>query len=198
MKNYCRKSPLGLTLIELLVVVAILAILSAIGAPSFISMLGKFRVSSEITSFAGDLQFARSEALKRGVPVIMCPSSDKETCIASSTWNSGKTGSVGWIVGQADEAGTNIVQPVLRVQMQFDSKDTLVAAAGTTQVTWTRDGFAQGLPAAAVESFQLHTTPINSKATKCVALNKAGRQITQPYTDPALPNAQRSNETPCS
>src|SRR5688572_3370131 len=63
----------GFTLFELLIVLAIAAILLGLGAPSF----SDFRRNARLTSAANDLlaaaQLARTEAIKRQVPVSICP-----------------------------------------------------------------------------------------------------------------------------
>ena len=75
-----------------MVVVALVAILTALATPSFVGLIQRNRVSAEINSFAGDLQFARSEAIKQGLPVSICASSNGVSCLGANTWHSG------WIV----------------------------------------------------------------------------------------------------
>lgn len=59
----------GLTLPELLVALAVMAILIAVAAPSFRSMIEVQRLRSVNSQLVTDLQFARSEAATRGVPM---------------------------------------------------------------------------------------------------------------------------------
>ena len=62
----------GFTLVELLVVLAVIAILATIGLPSFQRLVADYRVSSQANSAQGLLQFARTEAIKRTAPVVVC------------------------------------------------------------------------------------------------------------------------------
>lgn len=59
----------GFTLIELMVVVSIVAILAAVAAPSFRTMLASQRVKAAATAVNESLWMARSEALKRNASV---------------------------------------------------------------------------------------------------------------------------------
>ena len=58
----------GFTITELLVVMAIVAILLGIGVPSYRYITNSYRLSAEINSLSGDLQYARAEAVKEGQP----------------------------------------------------------------------------------------------------------------------------------
>jgi type IV fimbrial biogenesis protein FimT len=80
----------GLTLIELMVAVAVLAILAMIAAPSFNNQLASSRVESAASELKAALDFARSEAIKQSSTVSVCPSTNGNTCVASSTdWAAG-------------------------------------------------------------------------------------------------------------
>lgn len=80
----------GFTLIELMFAVLILAILTTIAAPNFISFVKTNRAESEIREVASALAFARSAAVSRGKPISVCRSNDNATC--SGSWTDG------WIV----------------------------------------------------------------------------------------------------
>ncbi len=96
----------GFTIIELMTVVVMLGIVTAIGLPSFRSML----ITSDMVETTNDLiltmKRARSEAMKRGRDVRVCSSTDGASCSGTANnWNSG------WILfedtnnnGQVDEA----------------------------------------------------------------------------------------------
>lgn len=112
----------GYTLIEVMVVVAIVGILTAAAVPSFNQMMQRQRVEAQVSSLISALRSARSEAVKRGQMVAICPTSnpndDLPTCAAGSPdW------SQGWVIfvdnGPAPrtlEAGETIIN----VQQRFD------------------------------------------------------------------------------
>jgi type IV fimbrial biogenesis protein FimT len=93
----------GLTLPELLVTIAIAAIVMAIAVPSFRESFLQNLLSTQINQLVFDLNFARSEAVKRGgPPVALCKSTDGATCDATAAnWNR-------WLVF-VDTNGNNLV-----------------------------------------------------------------------------------------
>lgn len=60
---------LGFTLVELMVVIALAAIVLALAAPSFTDYIKLQRLKGVHAQVVTDIQFARSEAVSRGVPV---------------------------------------------------------------------------------------------------------------------------------
>ncbi|PPD50169.1 MAG: pilus assembly protein FimT [Methylobacter sp.] len=66
-----RKSLPGFTLVELMVTLAVASILVGIATPSFQTMISNSRLTSTTNDFIGALTFARSEAVKRGIPVTI-------------------------------------------------------------------------------------------------------------------------------
>ncbi|AEG71347.1 Tfp pilus assembly protein FimT/FimU [Ralstonia solanacearum] len=169
----------GFTLVELVVTIAIVAILVTLAAPSFRSTIQSARTSIEVNSLVNDLQFARSEAIKRGQPVSICVSSDGATCLANSSSNN--KWQVGWIVfndvngsGGLDSASDVVV----RKRAAFTGGDTFVASPTATVLTYNREGFATGLTSGTV-TMTLHTVPVNQQATRCVAVNIVGHQVVQ-------------------
>ncbi len=154
-------------------VLAIVGVLTALAAPSFTSTTRKFRALGEANALAGDLQFARSEALKQGAPITICasasPAGPTATCSGANTWHTG------WIVYSVNAAGT---QTVLKIQKAFSATDTLLTDSGASSLTYSGDGFATGLPDTGSILFTVDSTPPDPNAKQCVLINKAGRQKT--------------------
>ncbi|MGD9596972.1 MAG: GspH/FimT family pseudopilin [Steroidobacteraceae bacterium] len=84
----------GFTLMELMIVLALAAVILSIGAPSFAEFRRNNRLTGAGNELLGAMQTARSEAIKRQVPVAVCPSNDPGD--AGATCSAGAF--TGWIV----------------------------------------------------------------------------------------------------
>lgn len=79
----------GVTLIELLTVITIVAVLAAVGVPSFQETIVRNRMVAQSNEFLSALNFTRSEAIKRGHSVTMCRSTNATSCANTGGWESG-------------------------------------------------------------------------------------------------------------
>lgn len=70
----------ALTLIELLLVLVMLSLIVVFTDSSLLSLLQKQSTQSSSQRFFADLQFARSEAIKRNQQVHVCPTLDATQC----------------------------------------------------------------------------------------------------------------------
>jgi type IV fimbrial biogenesis protein FimT len=165
----------GFTMLELMITVSLVVILGMIIIPSFSYVMSANRATSQINGLLGDIQFARAEAIKEGLSVGICASSNGTTCSGSATWTSG------WIV-YADTAGTGTVatgEPILRVQKAISGSDTLTADNTTKFIAFNRDGFAFGLTNTV--TFALHNSTNTQQYTRCLSVNIVGRLATELY-----------------
>jgi type IV fimbrial biogenesis protein FimT len=165
----------GFTLVELMVVITIVATLLTIGVPSYRYVTNSNRMSAEVNGLLGDLQFARSEAIKEGATVTVCPPIANLTACAgnSSRWDQG------WIVISA-----NAIPAVLRIQQPFaNTKDTFVSTLGETSISFDRNGFASAQPALtnAGVTVKLTTMPNATQWTRCVEVWWGGMLTTARY-----------------
>lgn len=79
-----RRSTQGFTLIELMVTVAMVAILMAVAAPSFVKFQQNAELTSRTNSLLASINTARSEAMKRGRYAMVVP-------LDGAAWASGMT-----------------------------------------------------------------------------------------------------------
>lgn len=119
----------GFTLIEAMVVVGIVAILTALAAPSFKNLIQSNAISGNVNSFLADMRYARSEAIRRGGVVVMCRSNAPESTQACN----GTTGAAnGWLTGWIifvdlnGDGSHDAGEPVLRVQGPITNMDSII------------------------------------------------------------------------
>jgi type IV fimbrial biogenesis protein FimT len=145
-----RTSQQGLTLLELMVAVSVLAVLAGMAAPSFREFSSNTRVTATHNDLITSLNLARSEALRRGVPVTVCASANAVACGLATDWVSG------WIVFQNPgtagviESGDDVVQkwnsPVGNIRLAASraflqyQPTGVVTAAGTFDVSYQNCG----------------------------------------------------------
>jgi type IV fimbrial biogenesis protein FimT len=168
----------GFTLTELMVVVAIVAILLGIGVPSYRYITNSYRMSAEVNGLLGDLQYARSEAIKEGQTVTACVSTDGATCAGTTTWQSG------WIV-YSNPANTNVpaAGSVLRVQNAFTgtTPDTFTASNNVSAITYNREGFASTAAGFVWTTITLQDPTANGAWTRCLVMAPATPLSTQTH-----------------
>jgi type IV fimbrial biogenesis protein FimT len=173
----------GYTLVEMMVVILIVAILLTVGVPSYRYVTNSNRVSAEVNALLGDLQFARSEAVKEGATVTVCPLADptasSPSCAANSTeWDKG------WLVTSA-----TVTPNVLRIQQPFaNPNDSFLSTSNQTSVTFDRNGFANATPALtnAGATIMLKTTPVTATNwIRCVEIQRGGMIGTARYQQDA-------------
>ncbi|MDE2220503.1 MAG: GspH/FimT family pseudopilin [Gammaproteobacteria bacterium] len=158
----------GLSLIELLVVIAIAAILAFVADAAFQSTISGTRVRTEANNLLGDLEYARAEAVKRGLPVTACPSTDSLSCSGGFEWNSG------WIVF-TDPNANGVVDPgevVLHLQAPVPGGNSFVLNNLVKSITFNRNGYAIGLPAGT--QLTLHDRTANPALTRCLTISMVG------------------------
>ncbi len=165
------KNSAGVTLLELIVVIAIVGILAAIAVPSYVGVTTTNRIATEVNSFVSDLQFARSEAIKKGQSVTICSSTDGSTCSASVNWHTG------WIVfsddvGNGDRAAAEVLSRVRQTFIVGTVNDTFIASGSTKAIKFNREGFAT---LSATTTFTLHNSSNQADKTRCVEVSSVGR-----------------------
>ncbi|NMG63689.1 prepilin-type N-terminal cleavage/methylation domain-containing protein [Azoarcus indigens] len=134
----------GFTLIELMVTLAVAAILAAMAAPSFRTLLANNRLSTQTNELVGAVTFTRSEAVKRGRNVTLCraDSDTALTCLAGnqSEWEH-------WIVvdpaiDAADSSRVLRRGSIATQQISVEASSNITDAAN--EIVFRADGLARG------------------------------------------------------
>ena len=168
------RPPRGFTLIELLVSIAIVAMMVRLAVPSYQFIINSSRISGELNGLLTTFQFARTEAIRRGLSVTTCSSANRSSCAGSNNWKTG------WLVfvDMNNNASLDTGDTILRQQAALASADTVVADNSVSTVRFNREGIAAGLPADPV-TFTF-TPPSNASSQKrCLAVGVAGRMVPQ-------------------
>ncbi len=115
---FALRSSCGFTLLELLITLSIAAILLAVSIPSYRGVVQRNAIAAHANDLVGDLNYARSEAVTRGAPVIVCQSADQQNCTTDEYgW------SEGWIVYAPTPPDTQVtVDNRLRVKSTLDGQ----------------------------------------------------------------------------
>jgi type IV fimbrial biogenesis protein FimT len=168
----------GFTLIEVMVVITIVAVLMALAIPSYQYVTSANRISGEVNGLLGDMQYARSEAIKEGQTVTVCssanPTAPSPTCSGATTWQTG------WIVFSDVNGNGTVDAPqdiILRVERAFSFGDTFNANNGMSTVTFNREGFALGL--ANKVTVTLHAAVATTGSTRCLQITIVGQLTTE-------------------
>ena len=126
------------------------------------------REKTQVNTLIADLTFARAQAMKQGMAVVTCASSDGATCSNSNSWQRG------WIVC-LDAKNSNRCDagdPVYRVQKAFHGSDSFTASGDTSAIQFNREGFSIGL--AGTVTITLHDASDSRKAMRCVQVSAVG------------------------
>jgi type IV fimbrial biogenesis protein FimT len=161
----------GVTILELLIVVAIVGILAGVAIPGFREMIGRMSANTAARSLAGTFSLARSEAVKRGTNISICPSSIGTDCETGS-WSSG------WIVfldangdADGDTGSIDVGDTIIRVYEPLSGMDLTVAPA-TDLVEYDNRGYGSN---AAAMTFTICPLDENNDNARVVEMSLSGR-----------------------
>ena len=89
---FCERTSSGFSLVETLIALMIIAGVLGLAVPGLHNQI----IAKEVDAASGrlfrDLQLARVDAIRRGVPVVLCPSADGASCQFGGQWRHGWIG----------------------------------------------------------------------------------------------------------
>lgn len=120
------KAQSGFKLLELAVTLTILSVLASVGMSNWSDLTEKEAVKGHVNALLGAMRFARSEAIKKNVRVVICPRDLAATPVGATNGTaypcntaSGAPWEKGWIIF-VDQSANN----------QFNATDTLLQEQG--------------------------------------------------------------------
>ena len=163
----------GFNLVELMLAISILAVLLGLGIPSMTAMVRDNRVAGNTNELVVALSVARSEAVRRGLPVAVCASTTGTSCAGAAVAN----WATGWIVFTDSSGAVGVVNgPTDEVLQRFD------AASQGVLMTSNNLGFvrflASGLPpigAPVDTTFTIRHTTCAGNNLRTVRITRTGR-----------------------
>lgn len=128
----------GFTLIELLVTLSVAAILLTVGIPSWTNLIKSNRLTGQVNDFLTSITLARSEALKRKMPVVIQK--------IGTQWEAGWTMYSDFNRNNALNAGTGACATgedcVIAQGQQLSGGNTLRATNYTNYIRYEPTGFS--------------------------------------------------------
>lgn len=128
----------GYSLTNLVTTMTITGVLAATAVPTMQDLAYEQRLVTQVNELFGDLQLARSEAIKRAAQVTLCKSSDGVACSTTSNWQDG------WIVF-VDTDGDETVdsgETIIRAGQALTAGTTLRYGTSYDYVYYKYDGSA--------------------------------------------------------
>jgi len=164
-----KKQSCAFTLIELVVTIAVFMIVVGLAVPSMQSIIANNRSSTIANELVSSMHIARSEAVKRGTSVSVCPTSNQNFTSCGNNWN------LGWLVFvNPDENGTfsnNATEVLIRAHQVSGQTAAITTNPNSSLITYTASGFAHA---------NTVNLSINILNTGCTGNN--GRNILIPFT----------------
>lgn len=151
----------GFTLLELMVTIFVVAILISVGVPGFVRTIQTSRMASSTNDLVTSIHRARSEAVKRHVPVTLCASNNPLS--GAPACNVGGN-MVGWVVfvddadidGNGQPDGNIVIDPgevILEAHGALPAQ--LTVSSDAAFISFTSNGFRRNGPLGAAATMIL-------------------------------------------
>lgn len=169
----------GLTAIELMVTLAILAILIGIAAPSMSRFVVQWRLSNTVNAVTGSLRTARTEAIARARPVVVCQLR-AGTAVECEIGSGGNDFAAGWIVFAKNNRGADFAysESTDEVLLRQDALPGIakIALGKAGRFVFLPNGLvSSGSNSVTVEAPGFETASTTPWARKTLCISKPGR-----------------------
>lgn len=151
-----RRGAGGFTLMELLTTVVIMGVLTAIGVPSYNSLIVGQQVRNASFDLSSALLFARSEATKRGLNVTIAATD-------GANWRNG------WQITDSALPTPNVLQR----QSAYSARQIAITEPNYTSIVFNKLG--RITIAGANPRFSVTSVSGSGSVTRCVMLDSSGR-----------------------
>jgi type IV fimbrial biogenesis protein FimT len=165
----------GFTMIEILVSMTVIAILLGLAVPGFKEAMRNNRIVAQNNEFISALNYARSEAIRRGDTVSVCASTNGTGCSAATAWGAG------WItfLDLNADGTTNGTDVVIQVSPPVMPGITINADALLTNVRFGGNGML--LTTSPTGNFLLQKTGCVGLYARQIAISAVGRVSTKKF-----------------
>ncbi|KAA8704252.1 MULTISPECIES: GspH/FimT family pseudopilin [Pseudomonas syringae group] len=128
----------GFSLIELLVTVSLVGILAAIAIPNFTSSIQSNKADTEVSDLQRALNYARLEAINRGVTVRIAPTSGTAWTSELQVYLASDANKKALRTVAAMSSGAALVTAPNAAALDFNNLGGLIAPASAVIMTYTR------------------------------------------------------------
>ena len=128
----------GLTLQELLISLAVISTLSLGATGSMSKLIQVNRITGEVNRFVSALQLARSEAVKHGHRVVLCPTTDGQRCGDNTAWMNG------WMLFASDNREREPGEPLLQRGTPLQADILMRSGNRRKRIVYQPDGSSGG------------------------------------------------------
>jgi type IV fimbrial biogenesis protein FimT len=136
--SFPDKHQQGLTLPELVITLAVLSILIASSASPLRHFIQENRMATTVNQFVTALHLARSEAVKHGLRVVLCPSSDGHNCGDSQEWVNG------WILFASNDREHDANERLLQTGSPLSTGIRMNSSNHRKRIVYQPDGTSPG------------------------------------------------------
>lgn len=148
-KPFYERIPSGMTAIEFLILLAAIGVVVLVSVPASSMLIERYRLNAAATDLVEGLNLARSEAIRRGSTVRVCPSANGRDCRSDGEWDGG------WVVF-SDGNGDGAVQDIELIEtFEGPGEHVRVVAIGAVEqrASFTLNGLVADTPEARTGEF---------------------------------------------